>query len=420
MVTISLVWRSLWNRRFTASLTILSIGLSVALLLVVERVRNSARTSFTNTISKTDLIVGARGGSIQLLLYSVFRMGSATGNISYPTYEAIKARPDVAWTIPYSLGDSYRGFRVVGTSEAFYQHYRYHGDRSLQFSAGKLAEATFEVVLGQRVAAKLRHKLGDRIVLAHGVSDVSFQRHDDKPFTVVGILDHTGTPIDQSVYVTLAGLEAIHADWTDGAPPAPGQAIAAGQLSEEMLKPKAITACLVGLKSRIAVLQAQRELNEYSLEPLTAIIPGVALAELWDGIAYAEQALRIVAAFVVVVGLIGMLISIYNSLNERRREMAILRSVGAGPRLIAALFVIESLILTCAGVVCGILITYLGLILGQPLIEKQFGLLLPIQSLQTSEWLYVALILCFGLILGVVPAFRAYRNTLHDGLTIRI
>lgn len=420
MVIFDLVWRSLWNRRFTAGLTILSISLSIALLLGVERIRNGARTSFTNTISKTDLIVGARGGSIQLLLYSVFRMGSPTGNISYQTYEAIQARPDVAWTIPYSLGDSYRGFRVVGTSEAFYQHYRYHGERSLEFSAGQFAKGTFDVVLGSRVADKLGHKLGDRLVLAHGVGEVSFQRHDDKPFSVVGILAHTGTPIDQSVYVTLAGLEAIHADWRDGAPPLPDQAIAADQLTPELLKPKAITACLVGLKSRIAVLQAQRELNESALEPLTAIIPGVALAELWDGIAYAEQALRVVAAFVVLVGLLGMLISIYNSLNERRREMAILRSVGAGPRLIAVLFVIESLLLTTAGIVCGITGTYLSLLIGQPILERQFGLVIPLQMLQSSEWLYLALILSFGLLLGLVPAIRAYRNTLHDGLTIRV
>lgn len=420
MVIFDLVWRSLWNRRFTAGLTILSISLSIALLLGVERIRNGARTSFTNTISKTDLIVGARGGSIQLLLYSVFRMGSPTGNISYQTYEAIRARPDVAWTIPYSLGDSYRGFRVVGTSEAFYQHYRYHGERSLEFSAGQFAKGTFDVVLGSRVADKLGHKLGDRLVLAHGVGEVSFQRHDDKPFSVVGILAHTGTPIDQSVYVTLAGLEAIHADWRDGAPPLPDQAIAADQLTPELLRPKAITACLVGLKSRIAVLQAQRELNESTLEPLTAIIPGVALAELWDGIAYAEQALRVVAAFVVLVGLLGMLISIYNSLNERRREMAILRSVGAGPRLIAVLFVIESLLLTTAGIVCGIIGTYLSLLIGQPILERQFGLVIPLQMLQSSEWLYLALIVSFGLLLGLVPAIRAYRNTLHDGLTIRV
>jgi putative ABC transport system permease protein len=277
-----------------------------------------------------------------------------------------------------------------------------------------------EVALGSGVAAKLGHKVGDRLVLAHGVAEVSFQDHGDKPFTVVGILADTATPIDRSVYITLEGMEAIHADWGDGAPPMPGKEIPAGALTAEMLKPKAITAFLIGLKNRTAVLRLQRELNEYEAEPLTAVIPGVALSELWDGISYAEDGLRVVSAFVVVVGLLGMLVSIYNSLSERRREMAILRSVGAGPRLIFTLLILESVLLTVAGAVLGVLTTYLLLVGFQPLIEARFGLYIPIMPLQPDELLYLAVVSLLGLALGAVPALRAYRNTLHDGLTIRL
>lgn len=420
MYAINLAIRSLWNRRLTSTLTVVSIALSVALLIGVERVRLGARESFTQTISKTDLIVGARGGTIQLLLYAVFRMGSPTGNIRYATYESIRSRPEIAWTIPYSLGDSYRGFRVVGTNTDFYQYYRYRGDRSLNFVAGQAAQKTQDVVLGSGVARQLGHQLGDRITLAHGVSDISLQKHDDKPFTVVGILAETSTPIDRSVYITLEGLEAIHADWSDGAPPMPGQEIPLDQMTTTMLQPKAITAFLIGLKTRTAVLRLQRDLNESTDEPLTAIIPGVALADLWEGISYAEDALRVVSSFVVVVGLLGMLVSIYNSLNERRREMAILRSVGAGPGLIFTLLVLESLLLTVAGIVGGVATTYALLGLGQPLIEAHFGLFVPIKTLQTEELLYLIVVTGLGLLLGALPALRAYRNTLSDGLTIRL
>jgi putative ABC transport system permease protein len=420
MYAFELALRSLWNRRLASTLTLLSVALSVALLIGVERVRLGARESFTNTISKTDLIVGSRGGTIQLLLYAVFRMGSATGNVSHETYEEIRARPEVAWTIPYSLGDSYRGFRVVGTTKDFYERYRFRGDRSIAFAGGRAPEGMLEVALGSGVAAKLGHKVGDRLVLAHGVAEVSFQDHGDKPFTVVGILADTATPIDRSVYITLEGMEAIHADWGDGAPPMPGKEIPAGALTAEMLKPKAITAFLIGLKNRTAVLRLQRELNEYEAEPLTAVIPGVALSELWDGISYAEDGLRVVSAFVVVVGLLGMLVSIYNSLSERRREMAILRSVGAGPRLIFTLLILESVLLTVAGAVLGVLTTYLLLVGFQPLIEARFGLYIPIMPLQPDELLYLAVVSLLGLALGAVPALRAYRNTLHDGLTIRL
>ena len=420
MYAINLALRSLWNRRLTSALTAVSITLSVALLIGVERVRIGARESFTNTISKTDLIVGARCGTIQLLLYAIFRMGSPTGNISFQTYESIRAHPEIAWTIPYSLGDSYRGFRVVGTDLNFYQYYRYRGERGIVFASGQAARGPLEVVLGSGVAKKLAPRLGDKITLAHGVSDISIQKHDDKPFTVVGILAETATPIDRSVYITLEGLEAIHAYWGDGAPPRFGQEISLAQMTPEMLRPKAITAFLVGLKARTAVLRLQRELNQSTQEPLTAIIPGVALADLWEGISYAEDGLRVVSAFVVVIGLLGMLVSIYNSLSERRREMAILRSVGAGPRLIFTLMILESVLLTCAGMIGGVTVTYLLLAVGQPLIEAHFGLYIPIRHLNADEVLYLALVAGLGLLLGAVPALRAYRNTLHDGLTIRL
>lgn len=417
---LTLAVKSMANRRLTTILTIFSIALSIALLIGVERVRRGARESFAHTISKTDLIVGAKGGTLQLLLYTVFRMGSATGNISYETYEKIKALPDVAWTIPYSLGDSYRGFRVVGTSQAFYEHYRFRSSNKPSFAQGGAPQSVFDVALGSSVALKLGLQVGAKIALSHGVGEVSFQNHTDKPFTVVGILDTTATPIDRSLYVTLEGLEALHADWQDGAPPEPGQEIPAAELARQDLKVHQITAFLLGAKSRLDVLRLQRTLNEWDEEPLMAIIPGVALSELWDGISYAEDGLRVVSCFVVIVGLLGMLVSIYNSLNERRREMAILRSVGAGPLLILSLMVLESFLLTISGLLLGTGLIYLLLWIAQPLVAQHFGLHIPIMGLSLEEGAYLGTVLVFSLILGLVPAYRAYQNTLHDGLTIRL
>jgi putative ABC transport system permease protein len=412
--------KSLANRRLASSLTLASVALSVALLIGVERVRVGARDSFAHTISQTDLIVGAKGGTIQLLLYAVFRMGSATQNVTYGTYEKIKAMPEVAWTIPYSLGDSHRGFRVVGTTQDFYDRYRYRRDRNVAFADGGSPKRLFDVALGSAVAEALGYKVGDRITLAHGVADVSFQNHNDKPFTVSGILRSTATPIDRSLYVSLEAIEAIHVDWQDGAPPLEGQEVSAAALEGKPLEIHQITAFLVGCKSRLDSLRLQRTLNEYEEEPIMAILPGVALSELWEGISYAEDGLRVVSGFVVVVGLLGMLVSIYNSLNERRREMAILRSLGAGPRHILALLVMESFALTAGGALAGVLLAYGLLAVSQPLIERHFGLYLPINAPSLGEGVYLAAVLVLGLVLGFVPAWRAYRNTLHDGLTIRV
>lgn len=421
MVLLSLAYRSLKNRKLTTGLTMFSIALSVALLVGVEHVRTGARESFSNTISQTDLIVGARGGSLQLLLYAVFRMGSATNNITYESYERFKSHPAVEWTIPYSLGDSHQGFRVVGTTEDFYTKYRFRRDRSIQFREGRAPEGVFDVALGSDVAEALKYKVGQRVTVTHGIgSGKGILDHNDKPFLIVGILERTATPVDRSLYVSLYGMEAVHMDWADGAPPMPGDETPAAKVKKENLKVKQITAFLLRARSRIDTLRLQREINTFEDEPLQAIIPGVALGELWRTIGYAEDALTVVTFFVIIVGLLGMLLSLYTSINERRREMAILRAVGAGPRRVIFLLVLESGMLSLAGSVLGVGMVYLLSIASQPVIERHFGLFIPIQPLTLAGYLYLASVVSAGLLIGFVPAVKAYRNALSDGLSVRL
>ena len=416
---LTLASKSLRNRRFTTILTVTSIALSVTLLLGVERIRKEAKASFTNTISGTDLIVGARTGPVQLLLYSVFRIGNATNNISWESYQEIARNPNVKWTIPISLGDSHHGYRVMGTNADYFEHFRFAGGRRLELSQGRIFNGVFDAVLGADVAQSMNYRLEDPIIIAHGAGKVSFIKHDDKPFTVVGILEKTGTPVDQTVHVRLEGIEAIHIDWKDGAP-VPGQSISTQKVLTMDLSPKVVTAFLVGLKSRIAAFGVQRLVNQYPREPLLAILPGVALQELWDLIGVAEQALLAVSGFVVVVGLCGMLIALMTSLNERRREMAILRSVGAKPMHVFALIVGESALLTVAGIVAGIGLLYGFLIVSQPLILSKYGIFIAVSGISTYEMLLMVIICLAGVVIGIIPGYRIYRYSLADGMTIRI
>lgn len=421
MTTLRLIFKSLLNRKVTTFLTILSIAFSIALLLGVERVRVGARQSFSNTISQTDLIVGAKGGTIQLLLYAVFRMGSATDNISYKSYLDIKNNPAVEWTIPYSLGDSHMGYRVVGTDENFYTHLRYHGDKHIEFAEGRLATDVFDVVLGAEAAENLRYKVGDHVVVTHGVTEGrGIIDHKDKPFSVVGILKKTGTPVDKSIYITLEGMEAVHIDWQSGAPPMPGQETPAASLSKEDIKIGQITAFLLRSKSRIQTLGLQREINSFSSEPLMAIIPAVTLNELWNAVGYAEQGLRLVTFFVLIVGFIGMLVSIYNSLESRRREMSILRAIGAGPARVVGLLVGEAALLTICGAALGVLLAYLVLKISQPFVETEFGLTIPTGFVSQAEWLFLLAAIVVGFVIGFIPAMKAYRNSLTDGLSPKL
>ena len=418
MIVLRLAWQSLANRRLTALLTILAIAFSVMLLLGVEKVRTGARQSFADTISGTDLIVGARSGSLNLLLYSVFRIGNATNNITWKTYQEIAQAPDIDWIVPISLGDSHHGFRVMGTTPDYFQRYRYRRTHELAFAAGKPFGDLFDAVIGADVAAKLGYKAGDKIVVAHGLGSTGFIEHDDKPFQVSGILAKTGTPVDRTVHVSLEAIEAIHVDWQSGAR-IPGQSISADEVRKMGLQPKAITAALIGVKSKLAVFRLQRAINEYRAEPLSAILPGATLQELWGLVGTAETALAAVSAMVVATALLGMVTMILTTLNERRREMAILRSVGARPATILGLLTAEAALLIVLGALTGIVLLYAALFGLQPYIDRVYGLHIAIEPLKRSEWVSLLGIVLAGIFAGLLPALRAYRLSLADGMTVR-
>ncbi|GAK23040.1 LOW QUALITY PROTEIN: ABC-type antimicrobial peptide transport system, permease component [Vibrio sp. JCM 19052] len=414
---VKLAWKSLMNRKATAILTIMTVAISVVLLLGVERIRTQAKDSFANTISGTDLIVGGRSGR-NLLLYSVFRIGNATNNIDWKSYEEFANHRAVDWAIPISLGDSHKGFRVMGTNHSYFEHYKYGSKQPLTFSEGREFNGLFETVLGSDVAKKLGYKIGSEIIIAHGISDVGFSRHDNLPFKVVGILAPTGTPVDKTVHVSLEAIEAIHVGWESGARLGPTPS--AEELKARDFQPKQITAMLIGLKSRIQTFALQRQINTYPQEPLSAIMPGVALHELWGMMSIAEQALMAVSGFVVVAGLLGMLSSLLTSLQERRREMAILRAMGARPKHVFSLLISEASLLTFAGIIVGVAGLYSMLALLQPIIQQSYGIHLTLTALSPYEWMLLGFVQCAGIVIGFIPAFRAYRQSLSDGMTIRI
>ncbi|CAK2943075.1 putative ABC transport system permease protein [Vibrio crassostreae] len=413
-----LALKSVLNRKATAILTILTVAVSVILLLGVERVRTEAKSSFANTISGTDLIVGGRSGQVNLLLYSVFRIGNATNNIDWKSYQEFSQHNAVKWAIPISLGDSHKGFRVMGTNHSYFENYRYGSKQLLTFQQGKEFEQLFDVVIGADVAKKLDYKIGDQIILAHGISDVAFSRHDNLPFKIVGILAPTGTPVDKTVHVSLEAIEAIHVGWESGANL--GHTPDAETLKTFDFQPKQITAMMLGLNSKLQTFALQREINNYRQEPLSAIMPGIALHELWGMMAVAEQALLIVSGFVVVAGLLGMLSSLLTSLQERRREMAILRAMGARPRHVFGLLISEASALTFLGITLGVAVLFALIAVVAPIVQQSYGINISISAITPHEWKLLMLVQVAGIIIGFIPAFRAYRQSLSDGMTIRI
>ena len=420
----TLAWRSAWNRRFTLALTVASIALSTFMLLGTERIRTDIRDSFTSAVSGTDLIVGARTGSVQLLLYAVFHVGAATNNIRWSTVQALEQQRGVDWIIPLSLGDSHRGFPVLGTTPAYFTHFR-HGERQpLHLAQGHAMADLFDTVLGAEVANRLGYRLGERIVLSHGSGELdggelAQSQHADKPFVVSGILAPTGTPVDRTVHISLQAMEALHADWFAGVP-LPGRKIDAATVRQRDLTPRAVTAVLVGLKSRSSVFSAQRSINQFEAEPLMAILPGVALDELWDVIGSGEKALLLMSALVALVSMAGLVSVVMAGLNERRRELAVLRAVGASPYDVVILLTIEGALVTASGVLLGIVgLTAAGLALG-PWLQSHFGLVLDLAHPTELQYILLIALLMTGWLASLVPGWRAYRLSLSDGLSPRI
>ncbi|WP_096085120.1 ABC transporter permease [Agaribacterium haliotis] len=404
---IKLAQKSLKNRAGSVVLTVLAMSVSIFVLLAVEHIRQQSKASFASTVSGVDLIVGARTGSLNLLLYSVFHIGSPSNNISWASYEKIAQIKQVDWAVPISLGDSHKGYRVIGTSTDFFTHFSYGNKHKLKFSEGAAFEKLYDVVIGAELAAKLNYKLGDKIVLAHGVAKTSFSMHDDKPFTVVGILEATGTPIDQSLYVSLAGIEAIHTGWQHGVKQ-PGSAV--NGTPTQQLKPESITAFMLGLNSRLAVFKTQREINNYRGEALSAILPGATLAELWQMMSLMENSLRFVASLVFVAAILGLSAMLMASIRDRKHEIHLLRIIGAPPGFIFLLIELEALIICLLSMLLATLTLTASLSLSHSFILSHFGLSISSNIFSPNSLYLLLSIAVAALLLAAIPALNAYNS----------
>lgn len=413
----SLAWRSAWSRRYGLSWVALSIALATFLMLSLEQLRHDVRQHFAQSVSGTDLIVGARTSSTALLLYSVFRIGNATQNIRWSSVQALAADPAVAWVIPISLGDSFRGYPVVASTQALFQHFRYGERQRLEWVQGRPFEDVFDAVVGAEVAQRLGLRVGQAITLSHGTGAFEASNHDDKPFTVTGILARTGTPVDRSVHISLEGMEALHVDWVAGMPAREG--LSAAQVRQMDLQPKSVTAVLLGLKSRSAVFSMQRSVSSFQAEPLMAILPGVALDELWNTLATGEQVLELMVWIVAMVSLLGLVAAISAALEQRRRELAVLRSLGAGPARVFALLLIEGLIVTTTAALAGVLLTVLVLLGLGDWIGQHYGITVSLRGPLNSQLLMLAGIVLAGVAASALPGWRAYRLSSADGLQPR-
>ncbi|MDG1446469.1 MAG: ABC transporter permease [Porticoccaceae bacterium] len=403
-----LATKSLLNRKGSVLLTIMAMSVSIFVLLGVEHIRDQSKQSFNSTVSGVDLIVGARTGSLNLLLYSVFRLGSPTSNIAWDSYQRVSSNPKVAWSIPISLGDSHRGFRVLGTTTDYFKYFNYGKKRRLEFSSGKPFEYTFDLVLGAQVAKKLGYSLGAQVVLAHGLGRASFSLHNKNPFTVVGILAPTGTPVDQTVHVSLQGVEAVHGGLQK---PYVADDLPLVDFQGAELQPKSITAFMLGLTSRMATFGVRRDINNYRNEPLTAILPGVALSELWQMMSVIESTLRLISGLVLISALLGLSAMMLASIKEREKEIYLLRVIGAPPFYLFLLIELEALLISCISMFVGTITLYLSLLIARDGLATNFGLHIGVNVFSFNNVIFLVLVAGSTMVAAAIPSLMAFNDS---------
>ena len=391
---------SLLARRRTTGLMLLALTLSCALLFGVEKLRSELHTSAYAAVGTVDLIVGARTAPEQLLLATVFHYGALSTPLPRAVEPRLAAHPAVRFALPLSLGDSVSGLPVVGTVPAYFAHLGPAPEVPLAFQAGRPFEGDEEVVLGAEAARRLGKGLGDALTLSHGLGAQSFLEHGDHPLRVVGILAPTGTPLDQRVLVSLEALHAAHEGVASGAP------------EEEN-----ISALLLGLAPRAAALGLAAQLNRSEDPPLTAALPALTLAGLLRWLGAGETVLQVLSIFVMVVALAGMLAMMLASLEQRRREMAVLRALGAGFGTLLALLLSEALILTFLAICLGLGLVHGGLALAASTLQGATGLALQDLSPTAGEGLLALGALALAALAGLLPAWLAARRALMDGLS---
>ena len=425
-----LVCKSLLNRFTTTTLTVISIAASVALIFSIEQIHSGTKKSFASSASGIDLLVGARTDPISLLLHSVFYLGFPNHNISAYALERIAAYPEVKTAIPISVGDSYYGFKVVGTT---LEYFTARKQQILSLTKGKYFTHMLEVVIGSQVAKVTNLKLGDKIKLAHGVAETTFIAHDDAEFKVAGILQKSNTPADRLLFIPIEAMAHLHRDDNK----AESDEHEKHSEHDEHEKHSEhdehekhsehdehetldVSALLLVLKNKVSILHLQREINSNEHEALTAIIPAVSLHSLWQVLGIAERSFSLISILVLLVSLLGMTISLFASLQERRREMSILRAVGASSTHVFTLLMLEAILIAVVGMILGISLSYATLWALKPMLEYKLGLMLYLHLPAWQALGYSLIIFLCSLLAGVLPACQAYKNSLADGLTIKI
>jgi putative ABC transport system permease protein len=408
-----LVRRSLRQHALSTAITVLSVALASGLAMAVFSIRNQTYEAFTGGTGGFDAVLGARGSQLQLVLNSVFHLETSPGNIPWELYKAVEADPGVELAIPYALGDNYRGYRIVGTTSDLFTRAANREGRTLQVApGGRLFDTDRrEAVVGSFVAARTGLTVGATFNPYHGLIYDENRPHEQQ-YVVVGVLEPTNSPSDRVIWIPIEGVYRMdgHVLRGAGTPFRPEE----GQFIPE--EHREVSAVMLKLADPQAGIFLDQAINRQGNRATLAWPIGRVMADLFEKIGWVNRILELVAYLVVLVAAGTILASLYNTMNERRREFAILRSLGARRGTVFSAIVLEATTITALGALVGFVV-YAGILtLAYVVVRAQTGVVLDVLRPDAALVYAPLAMIALGALAGLVPAFKAYRTDVASNL----
>ncbi len=397
MIVPLLVRRSLRQHALSTVITALSIALAGGLLMSVWVVKQQSQTTFTQVNTGFDAVLGARGSKLQLVLNAIFHLEASPGNVSAADYEMIRRHPAVKLAIPIAVGDNLHGFRIVGTIPELFQNVEYAPGKKFALQDGALFDPNAkQAVVGSFAARKLGLKVGDTFHPFHGLIFSANNEHPET-YTVAGVLAPSNTPADKVIWIPLHGLQTL--------------------TGHDARAATDVSAVLIQLRSPASGFMLDLLYNKQGNRLTFAYPIGAIMAELFSKIGWFDQVLSLIAYLVVIVSAAGVLVAIYNSMTARRRDLAILRSLGAGRWTLFEAVVLEAAAIGTIGMVLSFAV-YIGIVsVVAAVIREQTGVLL--ETFRYSPimlWAPIGTIVLCALC-GILPAWKAYRTDIAENLS---
>lgn len=409
-----LVRKSLRQHALSTVVTALAIALASGLVMSVFAIQKQTRQAFTGGDVGFDAVLGARGSQLQLVLNTVFHLETSPGNLPWAAYQEIKNNPSVQLAIPYAVGDNYQGFRIVGTTEDIFTTFEFQQGKKFQVQPGGrfFAGSNKEAVIGSFVAQQTGLKTGDVFQPYHGLIFDEKQKHNDD-YTVVGVLEPTNSPSDRVLWIPIEGIYRMTGHVLRGT----GETYTAKEGETIPDEAKEVSAVMLKFRSPQTGFQLDQLINRQGKVATLAFPIGRTMAELFDKIGWLNRVLELVAYLVVVVAAGSILASIYNTINERRREFAILRALGAKRTTVFSAIVLEAAIIAAFGTLIGFLVYWAILSVTAYIVREQTGVVLSVFR-PDMIWLTVPLLMiAVGAVAGLIPALKAYRTDVAENLT---